>query len=476
MRRFILAIALIWLTSLCYGKVQLPAIINNNMVLQQKSNVALWGHAVKSGKVVIITGWNNKKYTAITDTAGSWQLQVRTPQAGGPFKISFNDGELLELSGILIGEVWVCSGQSNMEMPVKGYNKQPILNASQIIDDANKHPAIRIFRVPKIVSAVPLNDCKGKWLETDSQTVKDFSAIAYQYATILQAKLKVPIGILATYWGGTAIQSWMSKKTLSRFAEVNIPERLDTITDPEKAPEQSPAILFNSMIAPIAGYGIKGFIWYQGESNRYNPSLYAKLMPVMVKEWRRLWNLGNLPFYYVQIAPYEYSGPNNYFSALLREVQFKLEHKIPHTGMIVSLDVGKQQFIHPPDKTTISERLSNYALAETYHRLGMTYLSPAFKRMKINKEQLYLKFTNTGGGLQFKDKDTGNFEIAGNDKIFYPAQAVIVKKDQVRVHSDQVKEPVAVRYAFKNWCVGNLYTKEGMPTSSFRTDNWDQLN
>lgn len=475
MPRFISTLALILIAGLSFGKIQLPAIINNNMVLQQNSNVALWGHAVKSGKVVIVTGWNNKKYTTTADTAGQWHIKINTPKAGGPYKISFNDGELLELNNVLIGEVWVCSGQSNMEMPVKGYNKQPILNAAQIISEASKHPAIRIFRVPKVVSTVPLNDCKGKWFETDSQTVKDFSAIAYQYAAILHAKLNVPVGIISTYWGGTAVQSWMSKKILSQFAEVKISDRLDTIRDPEKAPEQSPAILFNSMIAPIAGYGIKGFVWYQGESNRDHPALYEKLMPVMVSEWRQLWDMGTLPFYYVQIAPYGYSGPSDYFSALLREAQFKVEDKIPNAGMVVSLDVGKQKFIHPPDKTTISERLANYALAKTYHQAGITYLSPVFVGMKINNEQAYLKFTNTGDGLVLKSDEPDNFEIAGDNRVFYPAKVVTVTNDQVVVQSDKVKNPVAVRYAFKNWCQGNLFNKGGMPASSFRTDNWDQI-
>lgn len=472
----IAAFALIISSQAGYGKVKLPAIITDKMVLQQQAKVALWGNAAKGGKVTIITSWNHKQYTTLADTAGNWRLKVNTPKAGGPYQISFNDGDLLTLNDILIGEVWVCSGQSNMEMPVRGYNKQPILGAAQIIADADKHPAIRVFRVPKIVSPVPLTDCKGKWFETDSVTVKDFSVIAYEYAAKIQAKLHVPIGIIATYWGGTAVQSWMSKSTLEQIPGVKFPPRLDTILDPEKAPELSPTILYNSMIVPIAGYTIKGFVWYQGESNRYNPPLYKKLMPVMVDEWRELWGQGQLPFYYVQIAPFGYSGPNNYFSAVLREVQFKIKDQIPNSGMVVTLDVGKQKFIHPPDKPTISQRLANYALDKTYHQPNGPYLSPDFKTIAINQDKAHLKFTHIGDGLELRTDSLGNFEMAGSDKVFYPAQATLVGKNEVVVQSDKVKEPVAVRYAFKNWCVPSLFGKNGMPVSSFRTDDWDEIN
>lgn len=473
-RTFIAVMILNLLCSLSYGKVKLPAILNTDMVLQQKTKVVLWGTAKPSANVLITTGWDNKRHIIKSDTAGNWRTKVSTPRAGGPYKITFNDGDggAVTLNNILIGEVWVCSGQSNMEMPMKGFNKQPIENAAQIIADAQNHPDLRVFRVPKVVSAVPLNDCKGQWFITDSETVKNFSAVAYQYARFLQDKLKVPVGIIATYWGGTAIQSWMDEETLRKVPGVIIPKRLDTIPDPEKNPEQSPCILYNSMIQPIAGYTIKGFIWYQGESNRYNPSLYEKLMPVMVDEWRTLWREGELPFYYVQIAPYGYSGPNNYFSALLREVQLKELSRIPNSGMIVSLDAGKQRFIHPPDKTIIGKRLATLALDKTYHIPGIKYELALYQSAQFKGGYANLNFSHTGGGLILKSDSLKNFEIAGEDKIFYPADATVIGKNKLRVSSNQVRQPVAVRYAFKNWVTGSLYNNSGQPVSSFRTDDW----
>jgi len=474
MKKIIIILLVTFLSVSSYAKVKLPAIINNGMVLQQKAKAVLWGTAKPLTDVLINTGWDNKQYVVKSDATGNWRTKVSTPQAGGPYKIIFNDGdgEPVTLNDILIGEVWVCSGQSNMEMPMKGFNKQPIKDAAQIIADAQNHPDIRVFRVPKIVSAVPLNDCKGQWFITDSQTVKNFSAIAYQYAKFLHDKLNVPIGIVATYWGGTAIQSWMDEETLRKVSGVIIPGRLDTILDPEKKPEESPCILYNSMVKPIAGYTIKGFVWYQGESNRYNPALYEKLMPVMVNEWRTLWDQGKLPFYYVQIAPFGYSGPNNYFSAFLREVQLKELSKIPNSGMIVTIDAGKQKFIHPPDKTIVSKRLATLSLDKTYHLPGIKYELALYQSAQFKNGHADLNFSHTAGGLILKDDSLKNFEIAGSDKVFYPANAVIINKNKVRVSADQVKQPVAVRYAFKNWVDGNLFNGNGQPVSSFRTDSW----
>lgn len=477
MIRIYIAIILFFLTGSVAGQIHLPAIISDNMILQQKADALLWGTASKNSRISISMGWNKHQYTTATDSEGNWKIKVPTPQAGGPYQIIFKtDKDSITIKNILIGEVWVCSGQSNMEMPLKGYRKQPVLNAEEIISDADNHPDIHVFRVPKVVSSVPLEDCEGKWYETNSTTAPDFSAVAYQYAKILNDKLHVPVGIIATYWGGTAIQSWMSEKNLSQFPEAWLSTRLDTITNPEKDPEKSPAILLNSMIMPVASYTIKGFIWYQGESNRFNPLFYRKLMPAMVKEWRGLWESGNLPFYYVQIAPYGYWDPKHeQFSAVLRESQLKAMKEIPNSGMVVSLDAGKEKFIHPPDKTIVSKRLSYWALGKTYHQEGISYAGPVFKKMKIRGGKAYLCFDNADRELVLKNGESENFEIAGSDRIFYKAKAKIINKNRIEVQSEKVKKPVAVRYAFKNWVIGDLYNKEGLPASSFRTDDWDNF-
>lgn len=478
MRTIIVSILLAGLFSLtAFGKVKLPAVIGNNMVLQQKASVALWGTGKPAATVIITTGWNNKKYTVTADDAGNWRTRVSTPAAGGPYTMTFKDddgdGEAITLNNILIGEVWVCSGQSNMEMPLKGYKNQKVKDADSLIADADKHPDIRVFQVPKIASNVPLADCSGSWKVNSSALAPQVSAVAYQYGKILSEKLHVPVGIIITCWGGTTIEAWMDEESLRPFPGIYIPAAADPLTSPEFDHPHAATLLFNSMIHPIAGYGIRGFIWYQGESNRYDPVFYQEAMPAMVKRWREIWKSGDLPFYYVQIAPYGYAGRSNYYSALLRESQLKAMNRISNCGMAVLMDAGKKTRIHPPDKTIVSQRLSYWALAKTYHQRQVHYAGPVLKRVKIRGDQACLYFGNAKQGLVAPDGKLACFEVAGDDHVFYPATAVIRDKNQVVVQSDQVKKPLSVRYAFKNWVQGDLYNKDGLPASSFRTDTWD---
>ncbi|NEU07040.1 sialate O-acetylesterase [Flavihumibacter sp. R14] len=449
------------------GKILLPSVIADNMVLQQNSKVALWGKAKVNSRILITTSWNKKEYATGSDEKnGSWKLLVETPSAGGPFQITISDGEKLTLTNILIGEVWVCSGQSNMEMPVKGFINQPTLNSNEILMDAD-NPQIRLIRYERDLTRTPQYDCKStSWQVSNAQSVKDFSAVGYQFAQILQRKLKVPVGIIMSTWGGTKIEAWMTENSLKSFPEIKIP----AVSDTAKIIKNDPAVLFNAMINPIIGYGIKGVVWYQGEQNRSNHHIYDKLMVSMVKEWRTLWNRDEFPFYYVQIAPYKYKdviGPAD----LLREAQLKASKQIPNSGMVVSMDVGAENFIHPPDKTTISKRLANWALANNYGMKGLAYASPVYKSMKIDKDVATIFFENVENGLSSFGNTLSAFEVAGEDKVFYPAKARITATG-VTVQSDQVKSPVAVRYAFKDWIVGDLFNTEGLPASPFRTDNW----
>jgi len=467
-----LSISLIFVFSIIQGSGQfkLPSLINDNMVLQQKTNVFLWGTAEKGSVVEIAPGWTKKKYTSIADAGGNWGTKIPTPSAGGPYEISFdNAGNKTIVKNVLLGEVWVCSGQSNMEMPLKGFERQPVLNSGKIITDAEYHPDIHLFHVPNTVSHVPLYDCAGSWEVSGAATSSDFSAVAYQYARILNDKLHVPIGIITSYWGGTAIQSWMSENNVKKFPEAELSTRPDTLTNPNTDGEKTAAILFNAMIYPLSKYTIKGFTWYQGEANVEHPALYRKLLPAMVAEWRKLWGLGDLPFYYVQIAPYGYYQPN---SALLGEAQLQALPGIANEGMAVTTDIGKERYIHPPDKSTVSERLSYWALAKTYHYREISFHSPVFKKMRIKDNKTYLYFDFTGDRLSLHGNELIDFEIAESDRKFYPAKATIVSKNEVEVENANVKLLVAVRYAFKNWVTGHLYNSAGLPASSFRTDNW----
>jgi len=455
------------ITQNVFGKIKLPAIIGNNMVLQQQSNVPLWGVAKANTIVKIISSWNRKVYKIQSDATGHWKLKISTPVAGGPYEITFDDGSLLVLRNILIGEVWVCSGQSNMEISMMGYKNQPILNSNDILMKAD-NPNLHLFVVKRAVSNTPLDDCKGSWETSTPESASSFSAVGFQFAKMLQEILKVPVGIIQTTWGGTQIQAWMDKTSLASFPNAKIPMPGDTL----KADGwRQPTCLFNGMISPIIGFGIKGFLWYQGENNVLNhPSDYDKLMQSMVQEWRILWQRDTLPFYYVQIAPYKYLTDRDSVP-ILQERQQKAQNEIPHSGMVVSIDKGNEFTVHPPDKTTISKRLLYWALGDTYQKKGIAYESPLYKDMKKEGNAINISFTNTSHGFTSHDQPINGFEIAGADRIFHPANATIYK-NTIQVKSDEISDPIAVRYAFKDWVVGNLYNTEGLPIAPFRTDNW----
>ena len=462
-KSLILAFLLLFSNSFLKANVSLPAIISSGMVLQQKSDVALWGKASVNTKITVLTSWNQKSCSVNTSKDGSWKVIVKTPVAGGPYQITFNDGNKLILENILIGEVWLCSGQSNMEMPVKGFGNQPVLNSNDLLMDAEE-PGVRLFRVEKKLSKTPETVLNAKWEASTALSVKEFSAVGYQFARMLQQKLKVPVGIIQSAYGGTDIEAWMNTQSLAGFTDFKVP------ADTAKITKNDPGVLFNAMVNPIIGYGIKGVIWYQGENNRFNPLTYDKKMAAMVKLWRDAWQFGEWPFYYVQIAPNVYKDSQEQIPFLL-EAQTKAMGLIPNSGMAVSVDAGSMVTIHPPDKTIISKRLAYWALAKTYGKTGIAFMGPVYKSMKVADGKAVLSFDEIENGLTSYNQPLISFEVAGADRVFHPAQAVIAKKTIV-VQSEEVKEPVAVRYAFKNAASGNLYNVEGLPAAPFRTDNW----
>ena len=445
------------------ANVTLPAIFGNGMVLQQKETVKIWGKAKFNANVIITTSWNAKTYTAKANADGSWKTSITTPIAGGPFIITFNDGNKLVLSDVLIGEVWLCSGQSNMEMPIKGFANQPILNSNDILLDAEE-PGVRLFRIEKNMSRTPLDLLNNKWEHTNTLTVKEFSAVGYQFARILQQKLKVPVGIIQCAYGGTDIEAWMTKKSLADFNDFKNPP------DTAKIGKNDPAVLFNAMLNPVIGFAIKGVLWYQGENNRVNPLTYDKKMAAMVKDWRTRWAAGEWPFYYVQIAPNVYKDHKEDIP-LLYEAQYGAMSLIPNSGMVVSVDAGSQTTIHPPNKTIISKRLAYWALGKTYGKAGISYSGPVYKSLRVADGKATLSFDQIALGLTAYDQKLLSFEIAGEDKVFYPAEAVISGKTII-VKNEKVKQPIAVRYAFKDNAVGNVYNVEGLPLMPFRTDIW----
>ena len=449
-----------------FAEIKLPSIFCDNMVMQQQTDAAIWGKAGKNSTVKVSTSWNNKSYTVRSSNEGDWKLKVATPKAGGPYEITISDGKALKLKNVLIGEVWVCSGQSNMEMPIKGFKNQPILGSSEAIL-LSSNPNIRLFTVKRATSIEPLDDITGDWKLCEPENVSEFSATAYYFGQMLNKTLKVPIGLINTSWGGTRIEPWISEMGCKNFDWVKLPEKKPV----EKLSQQTPTVLFNAMINPIVGYGMRGAIWYQGESNRNEPNEYQKLMPGLIENWRALWGIGEFPFYFVQIAPYDY-GPTGLSSAYLREAQLKASTAIKNIGMACIMDIGEKDIIHPSNKKAGSDRLALLALSQTYGIKGITCQSPVLKEMKATEGVVKLIFDNAPMGLTSYSKELNCFEVAGANKRFYPAKAFITGSG-ITLMSPLVTEPVAVRYAFKDFIVGDLFGTDGLPVSSFRTDDWE---
>lgn len=449
-----------------FAEVKLPAIFGDNMVLQQQTDAAIWGEASSNKTVKVTTSWNKKSYSTKADAAGNWKVKVRTPAAGGPFSITISDGKTLQLKNVLIGEVWICSGQSNMQMIMSGYPNTPVLNSNEdIATSANK--SIRLFTVKREKSLTPQNDFTGEWLQCEPENVAAFSAAAYYFGKMVQQVLQVPVGLISSSWGGTRIEPWISENGFKNFNWVTLPDKNSTAG----FSQQTPTVLYNKMIAPMVGYAFKGALWYQGESNRNEPAYYEKLMSGLIENWRAEWKIGDFPFYYCQIAPYDY-GTSGLNSAYLREAQLKASTAVPNIGMACLMDIGEKHNIHPSNKKATGERLAYLALAQTYSQKGFEYSGPVLKNMTIEGPVVKLTFDHAKNGLTTFGKELTNFTVAGNNQQFVPAQASITSQG-ITLFSPNVANPVAVRYAFDDFVAGELFNTEGLPASSFRTDDWE---
>lgn len=454
------------------AKIFLPSFFSDNMVLQQHTDAAIWGWAKPNSPVQLTLSWDKKKYTVRSDAAGKWKLKISTPVAGGPYEITISDGEAITIKNILIGEVWFCSGQSNMEMPMKGYRDQPIKRSNDaIIHSTNDW--IRIYNVPRAVERTLKDTTKTSWWKIASpETISNFSATAYFFGRILQQQLKVPVALINDSYGGSPVEAFMSIDALKAFPEIKI----HAATDTSRLNNRNATALYNGMIHPIVGYTIKGCLWYQGEANYDRPDQYEKLFPAMIAQWRSEWQQGDFPFYFAQIAPFNYASystanrPEKLNSAYLRDAQRKAANAIPNSGIVILMDNGEEG-IHPSDKETVGKRFAYLALGDTYQQKGFAYQSPSFDSLLINGNIATIKFKNAPNGLTSFGKPLTQFEIAGTDKVFRPATATI-RNGTIVLSSPLVTTPVAVRYAFKDYLSGELFSTESFPVSSFRTDDW----
>lgn len=452
------------------AKVLLPSVIGSNMVLKQNSNVMLWGKTAPNAKVKVYTSWDSKTIIADSNHKGDWSASLFTPSAGGPYEILFIDNDTLKIDNVYLGEVWLCSGQSNMEMPVSGFYSQPVENSLEIITSAKSDIPIRLFVLKQEASKVLKEDVIGSWSENTPENVSKFSAVGYTFGKLLYDVLKTPIGLINSSWGGSNVEAWLPYEICKMYPNISLEHLYKNNSQQEI--QKSASLLYNSMLYPLRKMALSGVIWYQGEANRLRSEQYKELFPLFVENLRSLFNFEDMPFYYVQIAPFCYNSDKNSVplsGVLLRESQMKCENIIPNSKMAVISDLGEEFCVHPSKKTEVGERLAYLALSNTYNIKGIDAEAPIYTRKKIEEGKIILTFDKANKGLTSYNKELENFEICGSDSVFYKAKASI-RGNKVVVWSDMVSNPIAVRYAFKNFVKGDLFGTNGIPVSSFRTD------
>ncbi len=474
LRRILFFAALSTMTLGSQAKVRLPHIIGDNMILQQDSEARLWGWDTPGKTVKVNVSWSKETFSAKTDNNGKWILEVQTPKASyTPLSITFNDGDKTTISNVLSGEVWVCAGQSNMEMPVKGFGNCPVEGYNKAVMNANEYKGIHYVKIPSVMSTQPLDDAQCEWKVIGPQTVGDASATGYFFAQAINKTLNIPVGLVMANKGGTRVESWLDRD----YLEKNTTESLDSMAMIKKFPYDylRPLLWGNGTFSPILKYTVKGIIFYQGCSNVGDPAgQYTKRLNDLVSQWRRDFKLGEIPFYFVQIAPYFNSDVNGDWGPKLREQQFNASKKIPNSGIVCTDDLVypyESQQIHPSQKQQVGERLALQALNKTYGMKDIWCESPEFKDMKISNDTCYINLKNDYNAIS-RYEDIHGFEVAGADKVFHKANASYYWTKGLIITCPEVKTPVAVRYAFRNWGYGNVKNGALLPLFPFRTDHW----
>ena len=504
MKKQIIFLALLLIASIssqrAKAEVKLPAILSSNMVLQQDTEVTIWGWAKAKEKIHIKSSWNKKKIKTKADKDGKWSVALKTPKAGGNHSMTIEGKNKIELENILIGDIWVCSGQSNMYRKLGLQRGQkPIINFWEASQQA-KHPEIRFFKVKRNLATMPQKDVEGEWVVCTPETVLEFSAVGYFFGKKLHQQLAIPIGLIQTAWGGTPVEGWTRKAALGNDfmieKEQNEQARfeVDSLAYAKnmeafqkgfikERPTEPPSFyvkrrkhyrighLYNAMIHPLTNYAIKGAIWYQGESNRGFPEQYKQLFPNMIQTWRKDWRIGDFPFYFVQIAPYYYNG--TYEIPYIWEAQYEALN-LPQTGMASTHDIGQIYDIHPPEKEEVGRRLALVALNQTYGKSEVAYSGPVVKNIAYNGNQVVLEFDPMGGELFSAGNGIGGispFYIADEFQVFHPAK-VEQKENTLTLTANGVEKPIAVRYLWNDNANATIFNSYGLPAIGFRTDDW----
>ncbi|GAC1669648.1 MAG: sialate O-acetylesterase [Candidatus Acidiferrum sp.] len=480
--------------------VKPSALFSDHMVLQAGMKAPVWGTASPEEKVTVSLNGQTRTTTAAAD--GKWMVRLKNLKPGGPFPLIITGKNTITINDVLIGEVWLGSGQSNMAFTVskKAASYAGVINEEQEIAAAN-YPKIRMFTVKAAKTYEPQTEMQGQWLVCTPENVSGFSAVGYFFSRDLQKEIHQPVGFITAAFGASTAEAWIRRETLA--ADPQLKPRLDYFdaavkffrANPDAPADQAPqppqtinarpgsqpakqrdpvqdqhnpTVLFNGMLQPVIPYAIRGVLWYQGESivgGDEGVALYPHVQETLIHDWRRLWGQGDFPFYIVQLAALD----NHSNNPKVREGQAAVL-RLKHTAMAVTIDIGDRKDVHPHNKQTLGERLTRIALANVYRR-KMEYAGPTYKSMKVNGNTIRLKFSHDKG-LSAKDGPLKTFVISGADRKFVVAHATI-DKDTVIVTSPDVNAPVAVRYAWENYPEGcNLYNAAGLPAAPFRTDNW----
>lgn len=478
--------------SVALADVKVPNVFSESMVLQRQQANRVWGTAEAGEAVKVTIAGQTHETTA--DGDGKWSVLLDSMEAGGPHQLVIEGKNKIEIGDVLVGEVWICSGQSNMQWTVNASSDAELERL------AAHYPEIRMINFPQVGSQEPIwSHDDRRWMVCSPETVGNFSAVGYFFARQLHETLDIPIGMINNAWGGSACEAWINRDILEadeRFtgmmerwegmesAYAALDEK-SSLSDEEKKQKQGltgqmrgnhrPSNIYNGVLKSHLGYGIQGAIWYQGESNAGRAYQYRDLFPLMISTWREEWGEGDFPFYWVQLADFrdEVSEPGDSDWAELREAQTMTMDKLPNTGEAVIIDIGEGKDIHPRNKVDVGRRLARWALAKQYG-INIAHQSPRYASMEKQDGKIVLSFNHVDGGWRPFDVNTPvGFTIAGEDKKFVKAQAKILQDGRIEVWSDQVSDPVAVRYAWANNPVCNMFTSNDLPLTPFRTDDWD---
>ncbi|MFD1631740.1 sialate O-acetylesterase [Pseudopedobacter beijingensis] len=464
MKKLFILLLILLSGSHLFSQIYLPSFFSDNAVLQRNTEVNIWGWVNKGRQVTVTTSWSDEVVKVNANSHSRFDIKLKTPDAGGPYEMTITSGKFKKVvKNILIGEVWLCSGQSNMRRSTDDRLKE-MLDEQPIATNSK----IRLLEVSHVASFIPQDDIFASWTECNPETVKGFSAIAYFIAKQLNIELNVPIGVIDASWGGTSAEVWTPAEIINADEELLANANFQK---PNPTKPHEPGTLWNTMIKPFSGYNIAGVFWYQGESNVATYNGYGKLFSEMIKSWRNAWNY-EFPFYYVQIAPFDYrSKPEEQKGALLREQQTKVL-SLPRTGMVVITDlVPNVKDIHPTRKKEVAERLAGLALSEVYRKKGYDYKSPVYKSHQVKDNKIIIEFDYIKGPLNVKGEQITDLLIADESREFVAGDFKIIGNKLI-VFNKSIKNPVAVRFGFTDISMPNLFNNKGLPVSPFRTDNW----